>query len=77
LGVYVYRKNFLLEFLKWDPSPLEKAEKLEQLRILSKGYKIKVIPTAYASFGVDTPEDVLLVEEMLKKRGSKIDQKNS
>jgi 3-deoxy-manno-octulosonate cytidylyltransferase (CMP-KDO synthetase) len=72
LGVYIYRKNFLVEFLNWSPSPLEKAEKLEQLRILSKGFKIKIIPTTAPSFGVDTPDDVSRVEEMLKK-GMRID----
>jgi len=73
LGVYIYRKNFLMEFLSWSPSELEKAEKLEQLRILSKGFKIRIIPTAAPSFGVDTPEDVLRVEEMLKGKGTRID----
>jgi 3-deoxy-manno-octulosonate cytidylyltransferase (CMP-KDO synthetase) len=68
LGVYIYRKKFLMEFLNWSPSPLEKAEKLEQLRILSKGFKIKIIPTSSPSFGVDTPDDVSRVEEMLIKR---------
>jgi 3-deoxy-manno-octulosonate cytidylyltransferase (CMP-KDO synthetase) len=70
LGVYIYRKKFLMEFLSWSPSPLEKAEKLEQLRILTNGFKIKIIPTATPSFGVDTPEDVLRVEEMLKRKGT-------
>lgn len=69
LGVYVYRKKFLLQFLRWNPSSLEKTEKLEQLRILSKGHKIRVIPTHFPSFGVDTPQDVIRVEEMLKNRG--------
>lgn len=69
LGVYIYRKKFLLEFLQWNLSPLEKTEKLEQLRVLSKGYKIRIIPANFPSPGVDTPQDVLRVEEMLKNRG--------
>lgn len=69
LGVYIYRKKFLLEFLRWNLSPLEKTEKLEQLRILSKGHKIRIIPANFPSPGVDTPQDVLRVEEMLKNRG--------
>ena len=69
LGVYIYRKEFLLEFLRWSPSPLEKTEKLEQLRILSKGHKIRVIPANFPSPGVDTPQDIMQVEEMLKNRG--------
>ncbi len=69
LGVYIYRKKFLLEFLRWNPSPLENTEKLEQLRILSKGHKIRVIPANFPSPGVDTPQDVMQVEEMLKNRG--------
>jgi 3-deoxy-manno-octulosonate cytidylyltransferase (CMP-KDO synthetase) len=69
LGVYVYRRDFLLQFLEWEKSDLEKVEKLEQLRILNKGYKMRVIPTNSPSFGVDTPEDLIKVEEMLKKKG--------
>lgn len=69
LGVYIFKRKFLLKFLEWESSLLELAEKLEQLRILSKGYKIKVITTNSPSFGVDTPEDIQKVEEMLKKKG--------
>lgn len=69
LGVYIFKREFLLKFLEWKSSPLELAEKLEQLRILAKGYKIKVIPTKSPSFGVDTQDDIEKVEEMLKKKG--------
>jgi 3-deoxy-manno-octulosonate cytidylyltransferase (CMP-KDO synthetase) len=68
LGVYIFRREFLLKFLKWKSSPFELAEKLEQLRILTKGYKIKVITTSSPSFGVDTPDDIDKVEEMIKKK---------
>ncbi len=66
IGVYIYRKDFLLEYLSWEPSPLERAEKLEQLRILSHGYSIYVVEAKNPSWGVDTPEDIEFVEKMLK-----------
>jgi 3-deoxy-manno-octulosonate cytidylyltransferase (CMP-KDO synthetase) len=69
LGVYIFRKNFLMEYLDWKPSMLEQAEKLEQLRILERGYDIKVIETDSPSFGVDTSEDLLRVEQLLKQKG--------
>jgi len=68
LGVYIFRREFLLKFLEWESSPFEIAEKLEQLRILAKGYKIRVIKTDSPSFGVDTPDDIAKVEELLKKK---------
>ncbi|MBI5681921.1 MAG: 3-deoxy-manno-octulosonate cytidylyltransferase [Deltaproteobacteria bacterium] len=58
IGLYVYRKDFLLKFAKMKPTPLEEAEKLEQLRALENGYKIKVVETRYNSIGVDTKEDL-------------------
>ena len=58
LGLYVYRKDFLLAFSKWPQTPLEKMEKLEQLRVLENGYRIKVVESRYDSTGVDTPEDL-------------------
>ncbi len=73
LGIYVYRRALLLKFIEWDSSPLENAEKLEQLRILARGYKIKVVPTGRPSFGVDTPNDIQKVEEMLKEIGQSIE----
>jgi 3-deoxy-manno-octulosonate cytidylyltransferase (CMP-KDO synthetase) len=77
LGVYVYRRKQLLQFITWESSPLENAEKLEQLRILSRGYKIKVIPAVAASPGVDTAHDIETVEKILKERGWLLEQKNS
>jgi 3-deoxy-manno-octulosonate cytidylyltransferase (CMP-KDO synthetase) len=69
IGVYVYRKSFLMDFLNWPEGLLESKEKLEQLRILERGYKIKVIQADRLSPGVDTPEDVPVVEKILKERG--------
>jgi 3-deoxy-manno-octulosonate cytidylyltransferase (CMP-KDO synthetase) len=57
LGLYAYRRDFLLELGSLPPSPLEAAEKLEQLRVLEAGYPIAVGVVAEPSIGIDTPED--------------------
>lgn len=57
LGLYGYRKNFLMEYTKLKQTPLELAEKLEQLRILENGYKIAIVETKKFSKGIDTPAD--------------------
>ena len=67
IGLYVYRKSFLVEFSKMDKTRLEIVEKLEQLRILENGYKIKVVITPYNSIGVDVPEDLNKVKKLLEK----------
>jgi 3-deoxy-manno-octulosonate cytidylyltransferase (CMP-KDO synthetase) len=71
IGLYVYRKRFLLGYSDLPVGPLERAEKLEQLRALENGYAIQVAETEYESIGVDTPEDLLrvagLMETMLRK----------
>jgi 3-deoxy-manno-octulosonate cytidylyltransferase (CMP-KDO synthetase) len=64
IGLYVFRKKFLLMFTQWDRSPLEQAERLEQLRILEHGYRIKCVITEHDAFSIDTPEDL----EFLTKR---------
>jgi 3-deoxy-manno-octulosonate cytidylyltransferase (CMP-KDO synthetase) len=69
IGAYIFRKEFLMQFLKWEETPLEKAEKLEQLRILENGYKIRVVETEKNSYGVDTPEDVTYIETLIKNKG--------
>ncbi|KKO18205.1 MAG: 3-deoxy-manno-octulosonate cytidylyltransferase [Candidatus Brocadia sp.] len=66
LGIYAYRRDFLLQYSKLPASPLEQAEKLEQLRALSNGYKIKVAITEYTSRGIDTREDLLAFLERYK-----------
>jgi 3-deoxy-manno-octulosonate cytidylyltransferase (CMP-KDO synthetase) len=57
IGLYVYRRDFLLSYSDLRVGPLEKAEKLEQLRALENGHRIRVVETEYESLGVDTPED--------------------
>ena len=64
-GLYVYRRDVLLEFTKWPPSQLERIEALEQLRALAHGVKIKVVPACTASTGVDTIEDLERVRELV------------
>jgi 3-deoxy-manno-octulosonate cytidylyltransferase (CMP-KDO synthetase) len=66
IGLYVYRRTFLLEFARLPQTPLERLEQLEQLRALEHGYRIKVVPTQYVSVGVDTPEDVAKVRRLLR-----------
>jgi len=58
IGLYVYRREFLLSYSDLPVGPLEKAEKLEQLRALENGHRIRVAETEYDSLGVDTPEDL-------------------
>lgn len=65
LGFYAYRKGFLLSFVALPEGEWEKFEKLEQLRALEYGYKIKVMITEHDSIEVDTPEDLLRVERYL------------
>jgi 3-deoxy-manno-octulosonate cytidylyltransferase (CMP-KDO synthetase) len=64
-GIYAYSRGFLERFVAWPPSPLEKAESLEQLRALENGASIKVILTNDTSPGVDTPEQALVIERIL------------
>lgn len=66
MGLYGYRKSFLLKFVSWPVSRLEDAEKLEQLRILENGGRILVIETPYDSLGVDTQTDLAAVETQMK-----------
>ncbi len=66
IGIYVFRREFLLEFSAMGESPLEKAEKLEQLRILEAGRIIAVAVTDHDSIPIDTQDDVERVLEVLK-----------
>jgi len=65
LGIYGYRRETLLRLVKFPVSPLENAEKLEQLRALENGIQIAVVKVNYDSVGVDMPEDVARVEKIL------------
>lgn len=64
IGLYVYRRDFLLELAKLPPTPLEQAERLEQLRALEHGHRIRVVQVASAWPGVDTPGDLERVRGM-------------
>ncbi|MBM7556971.1 3-deoxy-manno-octulosonate cytidylyltransferase [Halanaerobacter jeridensis] len=66
IGLYVYRRKFLLEYTNLEPTPLEKKESLEQLRVLENGYKIKVVETEHQVVGVDTEEDLEKVRRKIK-----------
>jgi 3-deoxy-manno-octulosonate cytidylyltransferase (CMP-KDO synthetase) len=68
IGLYVFRKDFLLTFSRLPRTMLEKAENLEQLRVLEHGYRIKVPTSNYKPVGVDTPEDVARVETILMRK---------
>lgn len=68
VGLYVYRRPFLIAYAGLAPTSLEQAEKLEQLRALENGYRIRVIETAHDSIGVDIPSDLDKVLEKIKNR---------
>ena len=65
IGLYAYRKRFLMEYSKMPKSPLEQIEKLEQLRILENGIPIKVVETKFDSIGVDSQADIEIIEKQL------------
>lgn len=67
IGIYAYRRDFLLAYAKMQPTPLEQSESLEQLRALENGYRIKVIKTDCKFVGVDTPEDLARVNAIYKE----------
>lgn len=66
IGIYAYKTNVLKEITTFEPSPLEMAESLEQLRWLQNGYRIKVGKTDVETIGIDTPEDLRRAEDFLK-----------
>jgi 3-deoxy-manno-octulosonate cytidylyltransferase (CMP-KDO synthetase) len=70
IGIYVYRKDFLMRYVNLEPSPLEKTESLEQLRILENGYRLKLVVSSfpYAGISVDTAEDLELVRNILARQ---------
>jgi 3-deoxy-manno-octulosonate cytidylyltransferase (CMP-KDO synthetase) len=64
IGLYVYRRDLLLAYPSLSVGPLEQAERLEQLRALENGYRIRVVKTEYESLGVDTPEDLARINHL-------------
>ena len=72
VGLYAYRREFLLEFVRLPPSPLERAEQLEQLRALEHGHKIRcAVIEGWRSVPVDVPGDIARVEAALTRRGER------
>ena len=71
IGLYVFRKDFLRTFTRLPQTALEQSENLEQLRALEHGYRIKVTTTSYQPIGVDTPDDIIRVENILRVRESR------
>jgi len=67
IGLYGYTKDFLFTYKNLPASKLEETERLEQLRVLDEGFRIKVIETKYDTIGVDTPEDLKRAEQYLQK----------
>jgi 3-deoxy-manno-octulosonate cytidylyltransferase (CMP-KDO synthetase) len=65
IGLYAYRRDFLLNVAALPPTPLEVSESLEQLRVLEHGFRIRAVETRYDSIGVDTPEDLERVRRQL------------
>jgi 3-deoxy-manno-octulosonate cytidylyltransferase (CMP-KDO synthetase) len=67
VGLYVYRRDFLMKFAAMPATFLEISEKLEQLRAIENGVKIRVVETVFESVGVDTPDDLLKAQEQYRK----------
>jgi 3-deoxy-manno-octulosonate cytidylyltransferase (CMP-KDO synthetase) len=66
LGLYVYRRDFLLAYSGLPVGPLERMERLEQLRAIENGHRVRVVETEYESLGVDTPEDLERVSALFE-----------
>jgi 3-deoxy-manno-octulosonate cytidylyltransferase (CMP-KDO synthetase) len=72
LGIYAYRTGYLLKFRKLTPTPLERAESLEQMRMIENGEKIRIVVTKHDSLSVDTAGDIKNILKILKTRGIRI-----
>ena len=70
LGIYAYRKSFISKYSSLKPTYLETTEKLEQLRVLENGYKIKMIESLSASLGIDTLEDLEKAQDIFKSKNN-------
>jgi len=68
IGLYAFRRDFLLEFGSWEAAALEEIEQLEQLRIIEHGIRIKTTITDYDSIPVDSPDDVARVRSILQEQ---------
>ena len=68
IGIYAYIKDFLFTFTRLAPSALEEAERLEQLRVLENGFKIRVVETEYDTIAVDTPEDLEKLRKVFEEK---------
>lgn len=64
--VITFRRDFLIQFNAWPQTPLEKIEGIDMLRVLENGYGVKMVPTEFETYSVDTPEDLAKVESLLK-----------
>ena len=71
VGVYAYRRDFLLQYAALEPTMLEKVEGLEQLRALENGYKIKVLESDFQGIGIDTPEDLEAINKLFAEKNNK------
>jgi 3-deoxy-manno-octulosonate cytidylyltransferase (CMP-KDO synthetase) len=69
IGVYAFRKEALMNFTRWQATPLESAEKIECLRFLEHGVRIKMAVTSYMGVEIDMPEDIGKAEELMRKNG--------
>ena len=72
VGLYVYRRDFLVHYPDLTVGPLERAERLEQLRAIENGYRIRVVNTEYESLGVDTPQDLERVNQLFTISASQL-----
>ncbi|MGL6025459.1 MAG: 3-deoxy-manno-octulosonate cytidylyltransferase [Cetobacterium sp.] len=72
VGIYGYKREFVLEYSKLESTPLENSESLEQLRVLENGYKIKVLETPYEIIGVDTEAELDKVRKYIVEKGIKL-----
>ncbi len=70
IGLYVFRRSLLLEYARWEPTPLERTEMLEQLRVLEHGYKIRMVYFEHPSIAVDTETDLQRVRAIFASDGS-------
>ena len=64
--VIPFRRDYLLEYTKLSPTPLEIAESIDMMRVLEHGHKVRMVPTNYLSYAVDTPSDLIHVEQIMR-----------